>query len=144
MAIDYSVLAISKGTPLELSKAAKASAEKAALREAYAIVDRRDKGICQATGIATKPFAIDPTMRREHHHIKPRSTHPELIDEPSNITTVTARIHKLITKSTLLIEGWNANKRLIFHWNRRHVPAGKEPFRLRSKRRSQNKHLEDM
>jgi hypothetical protein len=140
--IDYSVLAISKGTPIELTKAAKDADEAAALRAAYAVVDRRDKGICQATGASTKPFAVDPAVRREHHHIKPRSTHPELVAEPSNIVTLTASAHKLVGKSVLLLGGADANKRLVFRWNRRYVVPGKEPFRLLSKRRSRNKHLE--
>jgi hypothetical protein len=144
MSIDWSVLKISKGTPKELDKAKKAAAEEAALRAAYDAVDRRDKGFCKATGVHTRPFDINPATRREHHHIRPRSTHPELISVPSNIVTVTATAHKLIEKSVLLIEGVNADKRLIFHWNRRYIQPGKAPFRLLSKRKSQNKHLEDL
>lgn len=45
--------------------------------------------------------------------------------------------HQLLQKHAIEVEGTDANTRLIFRWNRAMVARGSEPFRIRSKRRSQ-------
>ena len=68
--------------PSVLTKATKRRAEEQAERDAYRTVDERDGPMSRISGRPTTPGAVDPRMRREHHHIKPRSTHPELKYEP--------------------------------------------------------------
>lgn len=138
MAIDYSVLAISKGTPAKLQKGWKKTAKQAALDAAYEIVNARDKNHSRVTGIELFPNGND-RVRREHNHIQKRSIAPGLREDPKNIHLCSAYEHYFITTGALLIEGTDASKRLIFHWNRRVVEPGKEPFKLLSKRRSQNR-----
>lgn len=117
-----------------LGKSQKRREATAALEDAYAEVDLRDGPQSRVTGRWTVPGAVDPRVRREHDHIKPRSTHPELIAEPSNIFVCTAEEHQLIHAGALEVEGEDASKALFFHWNRKLVPAGKEPFVIKAKR----------
>lgn len=135
MAIDYSQLSLSKGAPRALKKAQTRREESAALDEAYADVDLRDGPHSRISGRYTSPGAIDPRVRREHDHIKPRSTHPELIADPKNIFVCTAEEHQLIHAGALEIEGTDASKELRFHWNRTLVKPGKEPFEIKQHRR---------
>jgi hypothetical protein len=116
----------------------KLDAEKA-LAEAYKQVDARDGRKCRATGRPLTPGAVLPQMRLERHHLAKRSTHKGLVAEVSNIVTLAADCHQLVEAGALEIEGTNADGRLVFRWNRKMVAAGKEPFKLLSKRKSQNK-----
>lgn len=134
MAIDYSGLPLAKGTPRSLAKGQKRREANAALDAAYAEVDLRDGPQSRITGRWTVPGAVDPRARREHDHIKPRSTHPELIADPRNIFVCTAEEHQLIHAGAIEIEGDDAGSLLIFHWNRKLVPPGKEPFVILGKR----------
>lgn len=140
MAIDYAAIAaaggISKGIPRELSKGWKKAQRQAAMDAAYEAVDKRDGNRSRVTGIELSPHSSNPKTRREHNHLRERSTHPELKTDVSNIFLVSAYEHKFITMNALQIEGTDANKRLVFHWNRSMVPTGKEPFKLLSKRRT--------
>lgn len=115
--------------------ARKRTAEKA-LEDAYKVVDRRDGGRCRVTGRTTQSGAVSPEVRREHHHLRTRSTHPELVADPDNIVTVCAAAHVLFKAGWLLSEGTNASKAVRFHWAA-HVPVDKRPFRIASRRRSQ-------
>lgn len=139
MPIDWSQFHFAKGTPRVIAKHERKVTAKASERDAYADVDKRDKGKSRISGRPTTPGAIMPEMRREHHHIKLRSTHPELAHEPSNILTITAQEHALIHAGALELEGTDANGRIVAHWNYQIIKRGAEPFKLLSKRRSQNK-----
>jgi hypothetical protein len=138
---DYPYGAFAKSTivPAVLAKATRRTDEAKAQRDVYAEVDARDGKKCKATGRPLFAGAIDPRMRLERHHIKKRSTDKALRYVASNIVTLAGDVHQLVEAKALLIEGTNANKRLVFHWNREMVPVGKEPFKLLSKRKSQNK-----
>lgn len=143
MPIDWAAIAaaggIGKGQPRVIVKArARSDAEKA-LRNAYKDVDERDGIYSRVSGRPTTPGAVAPQMRREHHHIKPRSTHPELVTDRRNVFICTAEEHQLIHAGALQVEGTNADKRLVFQWNRVMVAAGKEPFQILSKRKSQRR-----
>jgi len=142
MPIDYSVLAsvggIGKGTPRGLRAHSRKAAEKAKLAKAYAEVDARDQGYCVVTGAYTTPGAIDPKKRREHHHLSGRRVRPSWKFDSRRIITVSAFAHSLLTSEALQLEGDDATKRIVAHWNRRLVKPGKEPFQLRSKRWSAN------
>lgn len=141
--IDWSAIeeagGIGKGPTIQLEKGWKDAAFTKALAEAYAIVDERDSNRSRITGIELAHDAADPKRRREHNHLGERSTHPDKVTDPSNIFLCSTYEHGFLTSHALEIEGTDANARLIFRWNRRMVPAGKEPFRLLSKRRSQNR-----
>jgi hypothetical protein len=131
-----------KPLPRVLARRHRRALQDDALAQAYADVDRRDQGRCKATGRHTQPFAVDPRVRREHHHLEPRSVNPARITDASNIITVTAEAHFLITAKVLLVEGTNANQAIRFHWDRTKLPDGKAPFQLLSRRRSQRRECE--
>lgn len=125
---------IPKPLPRALTKGIKRREAEAALEAAYADVDLRDGPFCRVTGRYTTPGAPDARVRREHDHIRPRSTHPDLVDDPKNIIVVCAEVHQLLHAGAIHIEGLDASKQLFFHWNRDFVKPGQEPFRLKGKR----------
>lgn len=127
-----------KDVPLEVSRSLRTRANDAKLMAAYAEVDRRDQGIDRVTGLLTQPNAFDPAVRRDHHHLAGRNVRPDWVYDAKRIITVSRRTHKLLQKHAIEVEGDDANGRLIFRWNRDLIPVGSEPFRIRSKRRSQN------
>ena len=59
-------------------------------------------------------------------------------NDPKFIFVCSWQAHEAIEHNLIEIEGDDADQRLIFRWNRRLVPVSKEPFRIKSKRRSQN------
>jgi len=126
--------ALAKPLPRALKKAQDRREANAALDQAYADVDLRDGPYSRISGRYTSSGAVDPRVRREHHHIRPRSTHPELTADPRNIFVCTAEEHQLIHAGAIEVEGVNAAKELRFHWNRAMVARGKEPFEIRQHR----------
>lgn len=110
----------------------------AALRDAYAEVDQRDAGICAVTGRYTSAGAVDPRVRREHHHLVPRSRDKALVADAANIVTCCAEAHALITAGWLIVEGTDARKVLRFHW-RPGIEAAQRPFVIKSRRLSQER-----
>lgn len=108
-----------------------------ALAEAYAVVDARDGGHCRVTGRYTQPGAVDPRVRREHHHLSGRNVAPEDRANPCRIITTCAQVHQLLHAKLLLYEGDNANERIVFHWAESVKPEDR-PFQIKSKRWSQN------
>lgn len=117
-----------------LARRARKAEQDAALADAYSEVDRREAGFCRATGRYTQPFAVDPAQRREHHHLEPRSIAPHRIADPTNIITVAAEVHELITGGFIEVEGKDATKPLFFHWCERLMRGRPRPFRLIGKR----------
>ena len=140
MAIDYSAIAaaggIGKGIPRDLAKGWKKAEFKKQMDAAYAVVNQRDGDRSRLTGIELRADHPNPKCRREHNHLEERSTNPARRTDPSNIFLCSTFEHKFITNNSIIIEGTDANEKLIFHWNRRIVPPGKEPFKLLSKRRT--------
>lgn len=123
---------IPKPLPRAIAKAAKRREGADALEAAYDDVDKRDAGYCWVTGRYTQPGAIDPRVRREHHHLRGRNVKPEWICEPSRIITVCAEAHQLITCGLISVEGDNARATIRFHWNG--VPLAQRPFIIKSRR----------
>ena len=95
------------------------------------LVFARDGGKCRVCGASAT----------EMHELRFRSLGGKRSLENSiAVCTINARnCHRLLQTLAIEVEGDNAERRLIFRWNRTMVAVGKEPFRLRSKRRSQNK-----
>lgn len=135
----YRTCAISKGEPRALRGPNRRKENDAKLRAAYADVDARDGGYSVISSIYTVPGAIDERQRREHHHVAGRNVRPDWKYSPERIITVTALEHKCIEDGLLQVEGDDARKPMFFHWNRKFVKPGKEPFKLRSKRWSANR-----
>ena len=139
MGIDYSVLPISKGTPRQLTRGWKKKSNEQRMDEAFAAVDARDKGISRISGKETFTNTSNEKVLRDHCHMRGRNVAPAEKYDPKRIFTATREEHKAYDAHLLEREGEDADKRLIFRWNRRLVPVGQEPFRIASKRRSQNK-----
>lgn len=126
--------------PVEVEGQNRKARKEAELLAAYAEVDRLDQSVCWVTGTVTIPGAPDRKTRREHHHLKGRRVRPEWVTDVNRIITVTRLAHQLITKGWIVVEGDDRRKRIIFHWAE-HVTPEMRPkgFRIRSKRRSQNR-----
>ncbi len=141
--IDYAAIAaaggIPKGPSIQLEKGWKKAEFEAALAAAYEEVNQRDGNRSRVTGIELQAQSNDDKFRREHNHLGERSTHPDKITDPANIFLCSTLEHKYLTSHDLLIEGTDARKRLIFFWNPRTMKGKPLPFRLLSKRRSQNR-----
>lgn len=108
--------------------------EEAALAEAYEFVNVRDGNQCRVTGRFLQPGAVMASVRREHHHLEPRSTAPDRVCDPANIVLVAAEVHELITGGFIQVEGKNANKPVFFHWNEQAMKGRVKPFRIVGKR----------
>jgi hypothetical protein len=79
---------------------------------------------------------VDGRVRREHHHLVPRSLAPERVADPNNIILVSAEAHELITGRFIEVEGTDATKPLFFHWNEELMRGRVKPFRIVGKRSS--------
>lgn len=81
-------------------------------REAYRLVDIRDKGQCRACGAHTQPFALDPMKCREHHHIRGRQVKDA--ETTRNICCVCKNCHDLRHVKRVLTVTGNADQVLTF------------------------------
>ena len=117
-----------------MDRKAKKAAEDQALADAYEIVNQRDGNLCRVTGRHLQPGAVMAEVRREHHHLQPRSIAPERIADASNIVLVCAEAHQLITGGFIDVEGTDATKPLFFHWNEKAMKGLVKPFRIVGKR----------
>jgi len=91
---------------------------------AYAVVDARDHGVCRACSwldsgfVCREPKPLKPygwmDPAREHHHIRKRSTHPELRTDSANIIVLCAKHHADVEAKRLRIIGTNADGPLEF------------------------------
>lgn len=117
----------------------KAAADR--LEAAYAIVNARDGNRSRVSGCTLLASSPDPRQRREHHHLRGRNAAPQDREDPRRILLVSKFEHDLLTSGALLHEGDDATKRIVFHWDytKPGIERGKEPLRLLSKRRSQNR-----
>lgn len=137
MAIDYSLLPLSKGVPRALLKRAKAKAEHNEWRRVCATVDERDKRICQVTGVSLASGAVDPWHALERHHLEARSRNRSRRLTAVNVWTVARAVHQLLHAGALQVldkRGRPAlDVRQIDHvaWNRNVVAKGDEPCRIR-------------
>ncbi len=122
-----------RGSRLLERKARKAEAT-AEMEQAYEQVNIRDGNQCRVTGRFLQAGAVDARVRREHHHLQPRSLAPSLVAEPRNIILVCAEVHALITGGFIEIEGKDATKPLFAHWNEAAMKGRIKPFRIVGKR----------
>jgi hypothetical protein len=118
--------------PQAISRRKRRAEEAQALTEAYAEVDARDAGICRVTGRYTQPGAIDPRVRREHHHLRGRNVRPEWVTKAERIVLVCAEAHRLITLGWIDVEGTDARKELRFWWT--DLCKGRRPFEIKGRR----------
>jgi hypothetical protein len=118
-----------KPLPRVIEKTIKAREAETHRKEIKAAVWKRDQGRCRVCG----------ETATEMHELRFRSLGGER--SPVNSVAVCTfnahNCHRLLQTHAIHVEGSDANKRLVFTWNRDRVPVGKEPFRILSKRRSQ-------
>lgn len=114
-------------------KARKADEEKA-LADAYEFVNLRDGNCCRVTGRYLLPGAVMAEVRREHHHLQPRSIAPDRVTDPANIILVCAEAHEYLTGHLLHVEGTDATKPLFFFWDEERMRGRVKPFRIQSRR----------
>ena len=108
------------------------------LEDAYEVVNIREGNQSQVTGCFLLAESADSRQRREHHHLRGRNVSPDWKYDPCRIVLCSAFEHGFLESGALDYEGDDATKRIVFFWNRSKVPAGTEPFRIKSKRWSQN------
>jgi hypothetical protein len=120
-----------KPVPRVVEKAVKAKQVEAHRIAVKSAVWARDKGQCRVCG----------GHATEMHELQFRSLGG--VRSTQNSIAVCAyagrNCHRLLQTHAIHVEGDNADKRLVFTWNRERVPVGSEPFRILSKRRSQNR-----
>jgi hypothetical protein len=80
----------------------------AVIESCYRAVDLRDRSVCRVTGRYVVPGASDPSQRREHHHLVPRSRGGE--HQTANVVTISAAVHQLIHAGKVHLSG-DANLR---------------------------------
>jgi len=137
MAIDYSVLSLPKGKPLPLLRRERKVAAADKLEKAYAIVDLRDKKRCRVTGRRLVAGHVDEWQDLTRDHLATRGAHPDRVDDPENILTVSRGVHGLLQASALIPVDAKGDETTYvsqiagYRWNRRQVKAGREPFRLK-------------
>lgn len=135
---DYSLLALPKGKPRFLVKAAKQKSEKRAWNKTKATVDARDKQRCFVTGVyLTAKNSLDRWTFIDRHHLEMRSRAKNRRFVSENVLTVSRGVAQLIHGGALKL----LNKRglpatsveTIDHvaWNRSMVAKGEEPCRVR-------------
>lgn len=98
-----------KGSSRLNRKARDAEADRL-LEAAYEEVNIRDANVCRVTGRHVSAGAVMAEVRREHHHLRPRSIAPERVADPTNIILVCAEAHELITGGFIEVEGDDATK----------------------------------
>ena len=115
-----------------LARRARKAEDARELADAYAVVDGRDQSICWVTGRFLSPGAVRPEDRREHHHLKGRNVRPDWVTKPERIITVSALAHQLLEGGFIDVEGTDARKPMMFHWNA--SMKGPKPFIIIGKR----------
>src|SRR5262245_11187609 len=109
---DLAFGALMKGEPLAVTRRQKRADDDKALQDAYDEVTKRDGCLCRVTGRHTFPGDPDARVRREHHHIVPRSRSRDWRADATNIILVCAEAHRLITAGWIDVEGTDASKEL--------------------------------
>lgn len=86
------------------------------MANAYALVDHRDGWRCRICAVHTvhPMLALHAGYSFEHHHIRKRSTHPELRTDPANIVLLCASCHAAVERKEVRIIGTNADGPLEF------------------------------
>lgn len=124
-------LAFPKPTPHILTKGQKAKAVEQHRRETKRAVFARDGGRCRVCGDAAT----------EMHELRFRSLGGKRSLENSIAVCAFGsrhNCHALLQRNCIEYEGDNAQQRVVFHWAE-WVKPEQRTFRIRSKRRSQNK-----
>lgn len=124
--------------PKVVAKHQRKVAAQKALADAYAIVNKRDGDTCRVTGEPLSASAKVNKHLREHHHLRGRNVKPEWVTDPDRIILVSKLVHDLIGNGWIVVEGDDARKALRFFWAE-HVKPEQRIFRIRSRRRSQQK-----
>lgn len=117
-----------------LARNERRAAEEQALADAYEQVNQRDGNVCRVTGRFVSPGAVMAEVRREHHHLVPRSLAPERIADPTNIILCCKEAHDYITGGFIEVEGKDATKAVFFHWREDMMRGRVRPFRIIGKR----------
>lgn len=138
-ASNWDGLAIPKGPPSVLTRGWKKRDKLSRMDAAFAAVDQRDGMVSRISGKSLSAHTTDPKLLRDHCHLRGRNVDPAHKFDPNKIFNASRYEHKLFDAHAIEVEGTDASKRLIFRWNRNVVPVGQEPFRMLSKRRSQNR-----
>jgi hypothetical protein len=107
----------SADTPVKVQRHDRKKAREEALDAAYRIVDQRDGNRCRVTGVSLVAHSPNPKVRREHHHLRKRSTARGGRADARNIVLVSAFVHDLITRGWLVAEGTDGNKPIFWHWS---------------------------
>lgn len=142
MAIDWSGFAHPKGTPAVVERAVKQKAQRTAWRATSKAVDKRDEvegaPRCFITGKRLQTVnSLDEWTFRDRAHLEARSKSKARKNAIDNVLSVSRGAHRLIDSSALLLftkKGKPAlSVKAIDHvaWNRRQVPKGSEPCRIR-------------
>lgn len=137
MPIDYSLLKFAKGQPKVIERHAKTTKLSADLKACYDAVDVRDGKRCQVRGTSLSVGAVDEWKALERHHLEKRSASKARRADVDNVLTVSRGVHALLESSALIPvdakgkETTRVSKIAGYRWNRRMVPATKEPFRLK-------------
>jgi hypothetical protein len=103
-------------TPGVVERHDRKKAREDALEKAYEAVNKRDQNRCRVTGVSLVAGAPDPRVRREHHHLVPRSRARLKRADKRNIVLVSAMAHDLITRGWIVNEGTNADQFIAWHW----------------------------
>ena len=135
MAIDTSALPFPKVPPAVLARHGKKVTADRELAKAYAAVDSRDGKVCRVRGTRLTAGHANEWKRLERHHLDGRVGDKRA--DPDGILTVSGGVHALFESAALIaVDRTGAETRRVsqiagYRWNRRMVPAGKEPFRLK-------------
>lgn len=141
MSVNYSVFAdvkcgLPKGTPRVMAETTKDRKKDRALEQCYEKVDARDGHRSWISGALLMKKSANPDRQLTRHHMDERSTHPERRADHHNVITVSLREHHWLQCHGVIpvdrrgLETTDARRIAAFAWNRRIVPAGKEPFRV--------------
>lgn len=103
MAIDYSQLAIPKGTRRFDSKKQRKAEQTQQLREVYQAVDARDHHTCRVCGRYCSPLAVGLLARGHRHHLAYRSRGGQ--DTTANLCTLDAHCHADVHAGRMRLSG---------------------------------------
>ena len=137
MAIDWSVLALPKGRPRVLDSVEKDREDARAWDRCKALVDERDKRICQVTGVSLAAGHVDGWRALERNHLDPRSLNKRQRFNADVVLTMSRAVHQLWHGGAFWLKATNGREARrvsqidYLEWNRNLVPRGSEPFTVR-------------
>lgn len=123
-------------TPKAVETRTKRVDKAAALRKAYAEVDKRDAKRCCVTGVRLIADHDDEAKRLTRDHLAPRSTAPERYSDPDNLLSCSWRVHRELQASRLIPVDKSGNETTYvskiagYRWSER---VKTPPFKLGAK-----------